>query len=94
MSNGTVQGFLAFFSLLAVCFLVFENPWRHWGARFGLAGQPFWLYATWTADPFQWGMFIMAVIFTIVYALGIYTYQTTPKSGNEIMRTLARHRRV
>jgi hypothetical protein len=94
MNPDTVQAILTFFSLMALIFLAFENPWSHWGPRFGLAGQPFWLYATWTAQPFQWGMFTMAIAFTAIYIAAIWAYQTTPKSGNEIMRTLARHRRV
>mgnify|MGYP000052997888 CR=1 FL=1 len=45
---------------------------RRWGPVFGMASQPFWLYATWTAG--QWGIFAMAIVYTIAWARGVRTY--------------------
>lgn len=67
-----VQLPLAVFSLLAVSFLSLSKKRQHWGPRFGLAGQPFWLVATWVAG--QWGMFLMAIVFTIIYGTGVVLY--------------------
>lgn len=34
----------------------------------GLAGQPFWLYSSWTAD--QWGIFLLSIAYTVAWARG------------------------
>jgi len=41
---------------------------RRYAPVFGLMGQPFWLYATWTAG--QPGMFALSLAYTAVWALG------------------------
>jgi hypothetical protein len=38
----------------------------------GLIGQPFWLYATFTAA--QWGMFALSLFYTGAWLAGIRTY--------------------
>jgi hypothetical protein len=38
----------------------------------GLAGQPFWLYATCNAG--QWGMFLLSVFYTGAWLMGVRTY--------------------
>lgn len=38
----------------------------------GLVGQPFWLYATYSAG--QWGMFLLSVFYTGAWLMGVRTY--------------------
>lgn len=38
----------------------------------GLAAQPAWLYATFTAE--QWGMFASSIAYTFVWVRGVRTY--------------------
>jgi hypothetical protein len=45
-----------------------EN-WRKWACVFGLIGQPFWLYATYTAG--QWGIFGLCFLYTLAWARGL-----------------------
>ena len=43
--------------------------WRKWACVFGLAGQPFWFYATWTAE--QYGIFVLCLLYTYSWARGV-----------------------
>ncbi len=43
---------------------------RRIGYLLGLLSQPFWLWATYTAD--QWGMFVLACWYTVVWSRGVY----------------------
>lgn len=45
-----------------------EN-WRRYACLFGLAGQPFWMYATLTAQ--QWGMFALTLFYTYAWGKGV-----------------------
>jgi hypothetical protein len=45
-----------------------EN-WRKWACIFGLLGQPFWLYATFTAG--QYGIFGLCFLYTLAWARGL-----------------------
>lgn len=44
---------------------------RKWAPVLGLAGQPFWIYATFEAG--QWGIFILSMFYTAAWARGIKT---------------------
>ncbi len=46
-----------------------HEPWKKYACIFGLVGQPFWLYATYTTE--QWGIFILAVFYTYAWFLGL-----------------------
>lgn len=48
-----------------------ENT-RKYACLFGLAGQPFWFYATYTAE--QWGIFVLCFFYTISWANGLRNY--------------------
>lgn len=50
--------------------------WRRWACVIALAGQPFWLVATYEAA--QWGMFINSVLFTIGWLRGFNKDWVTP----------------
>ena len=43
-----------------------------WGFVAGLASQPFWFITSITNK--QWGVFVVAIIFTFSWALGIYEW--------------------
>lgn len=45
---------------------------KRYACLFGMAGQPFWFYAAWTAD--QWGIFILCLFYTYSWGLGIKNY--------------------
>jgi hypothetical protein len=49
-----------------------SDRWRRWACIFGLAAQPFWFYATYTAH--QWGIFVLAFVYTFGWLRGIRTY--------------------
>jgi hypothetical protein len=45
---------------------------RRYACLFGIAGQPFWIYETWTAG--QWGIFVLTFLYTLAWVKGIYTH--------------------
>lgn len=49
-----------------------RETWRRWACIFGMAGQPFWFYATFKAE--QWGMFALCVLYAAAWARGINTH--------------------
>jgi uncharacterized iron-regulated membrane protein len=50
--------------------------WRKWACVFGLVGEPFWFYVTYTTE--QWGIFVLAVFYTIAWGKGAYAYWLKP----------------
>tara|TARA_R110000868_G_scaffold111743_6_gene301449 strand:- start:429 stop:653 length:225 start_codon:yes stop_codon:yes gene_type:complete len=42
----------------------------------GMAGQPFWLMATYQAD--QAGMFALSAFYTLTWAMGVWTHWIRP----------------
>lgn len=42
---------------------------RKWAPVLGLCSQPFWFYATFTAE--QWGILILSVFYTLAWMRGI-----------------------
>lgn len=50
-----------------------RNPrLRRWGYVVGLISQPFWLWATFTAD--QFGMYLLSLFYCWAWADGIYNH--------------------
>ena len=47
-----------------------------WACVFGLASQPFFLAATWQAG--QLGMFALAMLYTVAWARGAWSYWLRP----------------
>lgn len=45
-----------------------EEGRRKYACLFGLAGQPFWFWAAWSAE--QWGIFALCVLYTASWAKG------------------------
>lgn len=71
------QYFIALFGLSAVYMSMVSRSQtaRLWAPVVGLCGQPFWLYATGSAE--QWGMFGLCAAYTAIYAKGAWqTYRT------------------
>ena len=53
-----------------------RESWRRWACLCGLAGQPFWFYATYRAE--QWGIFLLCFVYAYSWARGIRTYWIKP----------------
>jgi len=67
------QAGIAVFGVAAVFLSQDERAhWRRWACIAGLAGQPFWFYATWKAG--QWGMFALCFLYALSWARGVRTY--------------------
>ena len=49
---------------------------RKFACIFGLIGQPFWFYATYTAE--QWGIFAMCFLYTFSWARGVWNFWGAP----------------
>lgn len=45
---------------------------QRWACIFGVFAQPFWMYATWKAG--QWGIFLLAIFYTIGWLRGVYNF--------------------
>jgi len=45
-----------------------NESWKKYACLFGLAGQPFWFYASYQAE--QWGVFAMCFVYTWSWLLG------------------------
>ena len=49
---------------------------RQFACLFGIAGQPFWFYAAWSAE--QWGIFAMCFLYTFSWARGVWNFWIAP----------------
>jgi hypothetical protein len=49
---------------------------RRYACLVGIAAQPFWFYATYTAE--QWGIFILSFFYTAAWARGVWNYWIAP----------------
>lgn len=47
-----------------------KEKWKKYASILGLLGQPFWFWATISAE--QWGMFVLCIAYTYSWALGFY----------------------
>ena len=75
----TAQIFIALFGLTAVYLTQQSNEHiKRYASIFGLLGQPFWIYATYTTS--QWGMFFLTVCYTYAWLVGFYNTWIKPKS--------------
>lgn len=45
---------------------------KKWACVYGLLGQPSWFYVTYQAE--QWGIFILAFVYTAGWFMGVKTY--------------------
>jgi hypothetical protein len=56
-----------------------NEAWKRYACLFGLAGQPFWFYATIKAE--QWGIAAMSVAYTYFWALGVWNNWLKPEAA-------------
>lgn len=54
-----------------------HESWRRYACLFGLAGQPFWIYASWSAQ--QWGIVFITGLYTLAWARGLWSHWISPK---------------
>lgn len=75
----TAQIFIALFGLTAVYLTQQSNERiKQYASIFGLLGQPFWVYATYTTS--QWGMFFLTICYTYAWLVGFYNTWIKPRS--------------
>jgi hypothetical protein len=53
---------------------------RKYACIFGMAGQPFWFYESYSAE--QWGIFCLSFAYTIAWFKGIHLYWIRPTYKN------------
>lgn len=49
-----------------------REDWKKYACLFGMAGQPFWIYSTFTSE--QWGIFILTGFYTYSWWIGVYKH--------------------
>ncbi|MFT0547445.1 hypothetical protein ACMHYO_14080 [Allopusillimonas ginsengisoli] len=49
-----------------------QETHRKYACLFGLAGQPFWFWAAWSAE--QWGIFALCILYTASWAKGLKSH--------------------
>lgn len=49
---------------------------RRWGCLFGLAGQPFWVWAA--VDAHQWGVLAVTLCYTVAFLRGVWHFWWSP----------------
>lgn len=75
----TAQIFIALFGLTAVYLTQQSNEHiKRYASIFGLLGQPFWIYATYTTG--QWGMLFLTACYTYAWLVGFYNSWLKRKS--------------
>ena len=69
MMDNVIQFALLVMSAAAVWLLASKDERRQFvGCIVGVFGQPLWLWSTWSNG--QWGMFILALVFSYSYGKG------------------------
>lgn len=53
-----------------------RESWRRYACLFGMAGQPFWFYATYKAG--QWGIFALCLLYTYSWGRGVWNNWLKP----------------
>lgn len=75
---------------LAIAVLGFVAAWlsqdgretrRRWACLFGIAGTPFWLYASWQGA--QWGVFALSVLYGVAWLRGVWGGWLRPRWAAE-----------
>lgn len=72
---------IALFGALAVWLSQDDRAtYRRWACIFGMLGQPFWLYNSWTAE--QWGIFAISILYAAVWMRGLWQNWLMPQQVN------------
>ncbi len=78
---------IALFGLTAIWFSQSGKPkQRKWAPILGLCSQPFWFYATYSAE--QWGIFALAMFYTLAWCRGIKTHWFPERGAQAMWRHL------
>ena len=72
LMNDLMQFLIFLLSGLAIFMVTRNEGWSRWGNIVGLTAQPLWFYSLWHTDPFPWGIFALALVFTFSYAQGVW----------------------
>lgn len=71
---------IAVFGVTAVFLSQSRSPvFNRFACIFGLIGQPFWFYATYSTE--QWGMFALCFLYTWAWGRGFIIHWTGNKNG-------------
>jgi hypothetical protein len=70
--DALLQIAILLFSVPAMILITGDGTLARWGWWLGLASQPFWIAATWRAR--QWGMLVLAIMYTGLWLRGIVTH--------------------
>lgn len=69
---------IAFTGVIAIALTQFGSAWgRKVACLFGLAAQPFWLFATISAE--QWGMVAICCLYTAVWGWSVWKQWVQPR---------------
>lgn len=77
--NAFLQAWIALTGIAALWLAMRGGRWLRWGSLLGLLGQPAWLWVT--SDNGQYGMFVFALIVTIIWAQAFYEHWLVPAMG-------------
>lgn len=59
---------------------------RRWACIFGMLGQPFWFYASWTAG--QWGIFAVSILYMGAWLRGLWIHWLTARHAPQGIATI------
>ncbi|KKP32936.1 MAG: hypothetical protein A2312_00695 [Candidatus Staskawiczbacteria bacterium RIFOXYB2_FULL_32_9] len=59
-------------SILSISAIILVSKKNKWGFVVGFLSQPFWIITSYINK--QWGVFFISVIYTFVWAFGIYEW--------------------
>lgn len=85
MLHTAAQTGIALFGITGVLLVNIGKP--RWAPIFGLLGQPFWFYETFTAG--QVGMFAMCFAYAAMWLLGVRTWWVRPWFARRNARRVA-----
>lgn len=64
---------IALCGVTAIALTQCKQDWlRRYACLFGMAGQPFWLYAAYSAE--QWGIFGISFLYALAWGSGIWQH--------------------
>ena len=66
------QAAIALTGCLAIWLTNSDGPERRYAPIFGLLGQPFWMYAAYSAE--QWGILVLTIWYTAAWWRGFRTH--------------------